>query len=217
LTRAKVDPQRRIEIGRERRARTRAKIIAAAFDMFGEQNGLFVRVEDIAERAGITRATFYDHFHGMAELREAVSYELTHDFLIAVTHSVSLLEDPRERAAAATRFYLERVRHDPRWGWSMINLSANGIPFGDETHRQAAQTVQEGMSASQLTVADSAIGRDIVLGTALAAIGTMLREKKGDDYVAAVVEAVLLGLGVGATDAAEIARRPLPPLKRSSP
>jgi hypothetical protein len=36
----RIDLERRAEIGRERRARTRARIVAAAFDLFGDENGL---------------------------------------------------------------------------------------------------------------------------------------------------------------------------------
>lgn len=46
----------------------------------------------------------------MNELRGAVTYEVTHDLLPAVTHTVSLLPDPRERISGAIRFYLHRVR-----------------------------------------------------------------------------------------------------------
>jgi hypothetical protein len=63
-----------------------------------------------------------------------------------------------------------------------------------------------------VTVSGSSVGRDIVLGTALAAIGTMLRDNPGEDYPMRVVEGILLGLGVTGRDAAAIARKPLPPL-----
>lgn len=209
---ARSDKTRRLELGRQRRAKTRAKIIAAAFELFGEEDGLYARIEDVSQRAGITRATFYDHFSGMAELREAVTYEVTHDFLTAVTYTVSLLSDPRERVAAAIRFYLHRVREVPGWGRSMLNLSANGIIFGAETHRQAELTVKDAMAADQLKIEDSAVGRDSILGTTIAAISTMLREQKSEDYPEQIVAVILVGLGVDPAEAAEIAIRSLPVL-----
>lgn len=204
------DKARRMELGKVRRAKTRARIIAAAFELFGEEDGLHARIEDVVQRAGITRTTFYDHFSGLGELREAVSYEVTHDFLTAVNETVSQLADARERAAAAIRFYMHRVREVPRWGRSMINLSASGIIFGAETYRQAEQTVAEGMAAGQFLVAESALGRDLVLGTTIAAIATMLRDDKGEGYPEAVAAIILRGLGVGVHEAEAIARRPLP-------
>lgn len=213
---AKMDRERRLEIGRMRRARTRAKIVAAAFEMFGEEGGLYARIEDIAQRAGITRATFYTHFSSLPELREAVTYEVTHDFLTAVTRTVSLLDDPRERASVAIRFYLRRALDDPKWGWSMINLSATGFIFGLETFRQAELTIKEGMAAGKLTVADSAAGRDVVLGTSFAAMSTMLRDKPMSDYPEMITQNILEGVGVPTDEAREIAHRELPALASAS-
>jgi AcrR family transcriptional regulator len=207
-----AERERRAEVGRMRRARTRARIVAAAFELFGEEAGLFARIEDVARRAGITRATFYDHFSGMAELREAVTHEVVHDFLSAVTRTVALLPDPRERASAAVRFYLRRVREVPGWGWSLVNLSANGVIFGAETHRQAEITVVEGIDAGVLDLTAPAVGRDVVLGGTLAAIATMLREGTPEDYPEQIAAAVLRGLGVAAGEAEAIARRKLPAL-----
>jgi AcrR family transcriptional regulator len=215
LVTAASDRQRRIEIGRERRLRTRARIIEAAFSLFGEEDGLYTRIEDIADRAGITRPTFYNHFSGMAELRDAVTYEVTHDFLTAVTRTIADLADPRERASAAIRFYLERARQDLEWGRSIINLSANGILFGAETHQQASLTVQEGMADGKFHVPSASIGRDIVLGISLAAITTIVREDPGEAYPALMVRSILVGLGVASDEADRIVRRPLPLL--SSP
>jgi AcrR family transcriptional regulator len=207
------DLERRAEIGRERRARTRAKIVAAAFDLFGEENGLYSRIEDIAAEAGVTRPTFYNHFTGMEELREALTREVTHDFLVAVTMTIDGLPDPRARAATAIRLYLHRARNDRRWAWSMVNMSANGVIFGAETHRQAEQTVREGIEAGVLTIPSSALGRDLILGSALAAIATMLRESVADDYAEAVAEHILLGLGVPWIEARKFARSPMPSLQ----
>ena len=201
-----------MELGALRRARTRARVIAAAFDLFGEEAGLYARIEDVAQRAGITRATFYDHFSGMAELRDAVTYEVTHDFLSAVSAAIARLSDPRERISAAIRFYLHRVRAVPGWGRSMINLSANGIIFGAETFREAEQTVANAIAAGQLAITDAALGRDAILGTTIAAISTMLREERGQTYPEEIATVILAGLGVEAAEARLIAGRPLPAL-----
>jgi len=212
MTKRTVNQERRAEIGRERRARTRAKVIAAAFEIFGEENGLYARIEDVAAKAGVTRTTFYNHFSGMEEVRDALSYEVTHDFLVQVTRTMADLPDPRDRAAMAIRFYLHRARTDARWAWSMLNMSANGLIFGAETYRQAEQTVIEGMEAGVFRIPSSTLGRDIIMGSALAAIGAMLRQELPDDYPELVAGFILLGLGVPYDTARACAHAPLPRL-----
>ena len=198
--------------GQQRRARTRAAIIAAAFDKFGDENGLFVSIEEIVEAAGVTRATFYNHFAGMAELREAVAHEVTHEFLRAVTEVLNGVPDARQRAAAGVRFYVRRARRDPRWGWSMLNVSASGLLFGRETYRRAERTVARGMKEGVWLVPSSEIGRDILLGTTIAAMGSVLRSELPEDFPEEIAAFALCGLGVEREEAFRFANMPLPPL-----
>lgn len=204
---------RRAEIGREKRARTRLAILQAAFDLFSLENGLFTRVEEICSVTRITRQTFYNHFNGMDELREALTHELSHDFLIAVTAAISRLEDAAERAAAAILLYLDKAARDRKWAQLMVNISANGIVFGMETYVQAEQTVKEGMAQGAFTLADSRLGRDLIVGTTLSAIVTQLRERPGDEYRCAIAQHILVALGVPEGRARQIVEQPLVPLK----
>lgn len=210
--RRKIDSERRAQIGRERKARTRARILAVTFDIFGRENGLYARVEEVCETAALTRKTFYNHFSGMEELREALTWEVAHDFLMAVTASLDRMPDAGQRAAAAIRYFLERGRVNPRWAWSIVNLSANGVVFGAETFEQARKTVAEGIASGVFRPGDERTGRDLVLGATLSALFTQLREDTAEDYPAKVALAVLQGLGCSPAAAARFANLPLPPL-----
>ncbi|WP_137680741.1 TetR/AcrR family transcriptional regulator [Aurantiacibacter suaedae] len=203
----------RAKVGQQRRAKTRAAIIAAAFDKFGDENGLFVSIEEIVEAAGVTRATFYNHFAGMVELREALAQEVTHDFLKAVTEALNRVPDSRQRAAAGVRFYLHRARRDPRWGWSMLNMSASGQMFGAETYLRAQGTIGRGIKEGVFSLPSSEIGRDILLGTTLAALSSMMRDNLPEDYPETIAGFALCGLGVEHEDAYRFAHMPLPPIR----
>lgn len=213
MARKQIDLNRRAEIGRDRRIRTRAKIVAAAFDVFGDENGLHARIEDVAEKADVTRATVYNHFTGMAELREALTFEVTHDFLEAVTRTISKMPDARDRSACAVRFYLRRAQTDRRWAWSMINLSATGFIFGAETFRQAEQTIREGVDDGVFPLPSVELGRDLLLGTTLAAMGSIVRGGLAETYPEMVAHFILFGLGVPLAQAKACANQVLPPLE----
>lgn len=211
--RKQIDPDRREEIGRERRVRTRAKIVAAAFEVFGDEDGLYARIEDVAKKAQVTRATFYNHFTGMAELRDALTFEVTHDFLEAVTRAIAQLPDARIRSSCAVRFYLRRACMDTRWAWSMINMSAGGLIFGVETFREAEQTLREGVTEGMFTLSSVELGRDLLLGTTLAAMASIVRGGMPDDYPEVVAGRILFGLGVPFEEALLCAQMPLPPFQ----
>lgn len=210
-------PDGRTRQGIRRRAETRARIIAAAFDIFGEENGLFARIEDVVEKAGVTRATFYNHFASMVELREAVTHEVTHDFLQAVTGAVSQTPDFREQCTVAVRYYLRRAQADRRWAWSMLNMSASGEIFGTETFRQAMRTISDGVENGSLPIPNAELGRDMLLGATLAAMGSIAKRDMPDDYPEIVAGYILCGLGLDRDTARAIAHRPLPKLDYTAP
>lgn len=52
----------------KRRAETRARLIAAAFEVFAEKGFGHVRIEDVCAAAGYTRGAFYSQFETLEEL-----------------------------------------------------------------------------------------------------------------------------------------------------
>ncbi|OYX65782.1 MAG: hypothetical protein B7Y88_07715 [Sphingomonadales bacterium 32-64-17] len=149
----------------------------------------------------------------MVELREAMTHEVTHDFLKAVTEALNRVPDARQRAAAGLRFYLRRGRYDRRWGWSMLNMSASGLVFGSETYRRAQGTVARGIKEGVFLLPSSEVGRDVLLGTTLAAMSSMMRDNPPEDYPENIAYFVLRGLGVAEDDAYRFAHMPLPPIR----
>ena len=69
---ANVDMARRAEIGREKRARTRAQILEAGTMLLAERSPEALTVDAIVEAAGVAKGTFYYHFQSMEELAAAV-------------------------------------------------------------------------------------------------------------------------------------------------
>ena len=149
----------------------------------------------------------------MAELLEAVSYELTHDLRSTVTSITEVISDPRLRATFATRLFLHKARVDKSWAWSMINVSSNGFIFGAETFKNAYESVERGIAAGYYDLPDARIGRDLVLGTCLAAFKTITREEVPDDFPEKVTCRILISLGLEKVLAQEFVSRELPKVK----
>ena len=194
-----------------RRERTRRRLLDAAFTLLGHERGLAVRIEEICAEAGISRGTFYNHFPGLEGLFDALSFDLSHDFNSAVLATMARMEDMAARTNAAMRYYLERARSNPHWGWAMVNISATGPLFGAETFASALATVEEGIARGEFAVEDARVGRDMILGTALAAMITQLREGAPADQPKIVARHILRALGVPRDRVEEVIARPLPP------
>jgi AcrR family transcriptional regulator len=69
---AKIDLARRAEIGRERRAKTRAQILEATEILLAERPPEALTIDTIVDAAGVAKGTFYYHFQSIEELTAAV-------------------------------------------------------------------------------------------------------------------------------------------------
>jgi AcrR family transcriptional regulator len=216
-TRRNIDRARRAEIGAEKRQRTKSALLDAARILFGREEGHRTRIEDVCERAGIARGTFYNHFDGMDGLQEALSQHLSFEFDDKVHRVFDTLDSAAARTSAAIRYYLGRAAQEPKWGWAMVHTGMARSLFGEGIAERALATLQEGIDAGDFTLSDARVGRDIILGTSLAAVINLLRTSPPPGYVEHVTHAVLLSLGISDNDARELIRRELPPLDVGSP
>jgi len=209
-----IDTGRRAEIGAQRRARTRADLLAAALKLFGKPHGRNTRIEDVCSRARISRGTFYNYFTGIEPLLEALSVSLTQDFDLAVHAAMETLPGPLERTSAAIRYYLHAALVDPRWGWAIVNSSVGRTLYGNSITRQVKASIQEGMDSGDFVLDNAEVGRDIVLGSGISASITLLNGKAPENYPEQIARHVLLSLGASARRAASVTSCPMHQLPR---
>jgi AcrR family transcriptional regulator len=191
-----------------KRERTRKKILEAAFGLLGNEKGLTVRIEEICAAAHVSRGTFYNYFTSLEQLFEILAIELSHDlnrFLVASWDETS---SHAEGSNAAVQHYLNYARRDPAWAWAMVHLSAFGPTFGAESWQACYDAIAKGVEAKEFDVPNATIGRDLMTGTVLATVRTMLRGGRPQPQV--VSYHVLRALGVPDERAREIAESPLP-------
>lgn len=92
----------------DRRAATRAALVAAARELFAERGFAGAGREDIVERAGVTRGALYHHFASKEELFRAV-YEQIEDEITAdiATAAVGAGDDPMDQLRAGALAFLD--------------------------------------------------------------------------------------------------------------
>ena len=112
----KIDLARRAEIGREKRARTRAQIVEAGLVLLAERPPEALTVDAIVEAAGVAKGTFYYHFQSVEELVAAVGASLADSFDELLAPSLLGEPDPIVRMSLAFTKFLEKAINDPLWG-----------------------------------------------------------------------------------------------------
>jgi AcrR family transcriptional regulator len=93
----------------ERTERTRERIVGAVHELLAEGTFHESTVEQVAERAGVSRATLYQHFNSRLELVDAICDTLAFNpALLAIRESIGLpdVEDALDQTLAnAVRFW----------------------------------------------------------------------------------------------------------------
>ncbi len=147
-----------LEPGRARRlprSARRAQLLSAAQEIFVAQGYHAAAMDEIAERAGVSKPVLYQHFPGKLEL-----------YLALIDHHTQALVDRIDRALAATTDNRQRVR-------GAINAYLDFVSDDDEAHRLVFETdlrneplVRERVD-SVLERASAAIARTIAADTGL--------------------------------------------------
>lgn len=212
-----ADPRRGFAAGRApkrggKRERTRKKILAAAFGLIGDEQGLTIRIEEVCAAAHVSRGTFYNYFTSLEQLFEVLAIELNHDLNSALAATLDETRSHAEGSNAAIQYYLENARRDPAWGWAMVHLSAFGPSFGAESWDACYRSIAKGIEAGEFDVPNATVGRDLMTGAVLAAVRTLLGSDGERLQPKTVAFHVLRALGVPDARAQEVVDGPLPDL-----
>ena len=191
-----ISLERRAEIGQEKRGRTRKEILSAAYSLVGRKGGHLTCIEEICAATRISRGTFYNYFSSINELFDALAYEISHDINMRIRALLLLMPPGAFRVSTASRLYLHQVRIDQAWGRAMVNLTGTGPQFGLDSLQHVIQAIAEGIELGEFQIPNVEVGCDLVLGTVLSAMMTMVRAPFPDDYPEMIVRQILIGLGV---------------------
>src|SRR5262245_11444249 len=195
-----------------KRERTRKAILETAFGLIGNEKGLTVRIEEVCAAARISRGTFYNYFTSLEQLFEVLAIELSHDLNSALVSTWDETQSHAEGSNAAIQHYLNYARRDPAWAWAMVHLSAFGPAFGAEAWDACYRSIAKGIEAGEFDVPNATVGRDLMTGTVMATVRTMLHSSGGRSQPRIVAYHLLRSLGVPDARARAIADSPLPDL-----
>jgi len=117
---------------------TKAALLSAARDLFGENGYGSTSLEDVVARAGVTKGALYHHFGGKAQLFQAV-YEQVKRELSDQVVQVFLLPDPWQALIEGSRLMIEAqldpavrriVLHDARSVLDLEQIRAVETRYG---------------------------------------------------------------------------------------
>jgi hypothetical protein len=99
----------------------------------------------------------------------------------------------------------------------MLGLMDGGAPLLERIAPFALRDLRMGVRQKRFRIASERAALDLIAGTGLQAMRTVLAGAAGRGHASAAATMVLRGLGMDFDEAAEVARRPLPPLPVALP
>jgi AcrR family transcriptional regulator len=192
---ARIDLARRAEIGRERRARTRAQIVEAAAVLLAERPPEALTVDAVVEAAGVAKGTFYYHFLSMEELAAAVGEKLGESFDELLAPARLGLRDPIARISFALTEFLKKAIADPVWARLVVQSAQAPTEFARSVRENLKTDLTEAKAEGRLTVQDLELAADIVFGIWLQVTRGTLQRRAAPDLADRALDAVLRAIG----------------------
>ena len=195
-----------------RRQQTRARLVQAAGALFARQGVDNTRINEITDEADVGFGSFYNHFESKEAIFEAVLTETVGAQGAAVDAATARLDDPAEVIAAAHRHFVRLARRDPEWAWLLVRADVSHNVVLAALGPFAERDIKRGVKAARLSVPNQRVALFQAGGALLGVMRAVLGGNAPKDADVAHAEGVLRLLGLSSDDAAEVARRPLPPL-----
>jgi AcrR family transcriptional regulator len=210
-----LDPQ--ADPALRKRDRTRRQLMRAAVQVLNERGVAAATAQEVAAAAGVAHGTFYNYFATREELFEAITLWFAESYCRHIDESYAHVEDAAERMAIGNRRYVLFALESRDWARLLIGLVDAGAPVLAQIGHYPLRDLQLGLKQKRFRIASEGAAMDLIAGTVLEAMRRVVRGEAGRTHATATATTVLRGLGMDYDESAEIARRPLPPLKVSLP
>ena len=191
---AKIDLIRRAEIGREKRAKTRALILEAGAILLAERPPEALTVDAVVEAAGVAKGTFYYHFLSIGELAAAVGGMLGESFDEMLTPARLELRDPIARLAYGFTQFLEKASSDHVWA-RLVVQSPQSPEFGRGVRENLKADLADAIAQGRLAVRDIELAADIVMGIVLQILRSIPERGARHDLIVDARDAMLRAVG----------------------
>src|SRR5436190_4855578 len=144
--------------GRLPRVARRRQLLAAAQEVFVAQGYHGAAMDDIAERAGVSKPVLYQHFPGKLELYLALLDTHCEALVGHVRNAMAATSDNKERVSGAMRAYFEFVDHESEAFRLVFESDLRNEPAVRERFERVERGCVEAIT--QTIMADTGLGRE---------------------------------------------------------
>ena len=203
----KIDLARRTQIGQERRAKTRAQLVAAALRLYAERAIEAITVDEVVKEAGVAKGTFYVHFEHLDALTAAVADELVKSHVMLLGDRRRSIKDPIVRIGFGCDLYIRRALEEPLWGRVVARMAWSYPEVGSPARNNLMGDLTEARRSGRISEVPLQVAFEVVVGALLHVMRAAGEKKISDRERPAAVMAMLRAIGVDSKRARAIVTR----------
>jgi AcrR family transcriptional regulator len=203
--------------GGGKRERTQSALVRAAVQVFSARGVAAATIQEVAQVAGITPATFYNHFASKEALLERVGVVLAQSLSRAIAASQADIPDGAERVVIGQRRYIQLAAESPGWALLLLDMAGASPSLLKQIEGYPLADLQLAMRQKRIKVPSEAVAMDVLLGVCMQAMRRVALGEAPTRHDVAAATVVLRALGMDPDEAAAVARRPLPDLPMPEP
>jgi AcrR family transcriptional regulator len=196
-----------------KRERTRAQLVDAALRVIARKDAAALSILELAHEALVSHGTVYNYFRTREEIVEAVALRLADDLAEQQSKMFAGLEGGALHLTLAVRSFILRAAEDRPWGQVFLRVSAAAARLGHTVTRRTLGNLRRGLQAGTFRYPSEAAALDLVFGTTLAGMRTVVDRRAGPGHDQAIAYTVLRGLGTRPSEAERLVAHPFPALE----
>jgi AcrR family transcriptional regulator len=199
---AKVNLERRAEIGLAKRARTRAAILEAARDCYAAPTAAPITVDSVMQAAGLAKGTFYVHFQDLAALEVELAAALIEELDRRLQPARLAADHPLKRVATAVTILLHDLAGAPPRARLVARALAAVPEVGDAMRAHLRQDLRAVRAKDLLEMSSIDLAVLVVAGLCEQAIREIGNGRVDKKAMPDLVRAILRAIGCTPPDAA---------------
>ena len=148
-----------------KKERTRAQLLEAAVHVLAVKGVEATTIQDIAERARVTPATFYNHFPSKDDVLAAIARWVVDRFTERVLASMADVGDGATRMMIGNRRFVQLAVDSPGWAMLLIQLGAADPEMQERIRVHPQADLRLGIKQKTFKVPSEEAALDLINGT----------------------------------------------------
>lgn len=168
-----------------------------------------IEIEDLVNKAEVSRSTFYKIFGSVDSLFKRLGQKLANEITIYALSHISLIPDLRIRVCIKTKRALHFVNNAP---FLASLLLKEEWPSSDPSHmmyKDIEKDLLEGIKQGCFSDVPPSIGVNLILGCLRGAVKDILEKQQPEEYINQIAYQILISLGVDQKTADAVSKSPI--------